>query len=65
MFSEFLSDQKKEFFNKTNIVYHYCSCESFEKIISNKKIWLSHYASMNDFKEIKPGRTHQKTLDNT
>ena len=53
MFSEFLSDQKKEFFNKTNIVYHYCSCESFEKIISNKKIWLSHYASMNDFKEIK------------
>lgn len=32
-------------------LYHYCSVESFFKIISSKSIWLSNYGQMNDAHE--------------
>src|SRR5574344_1489172 len=30
------------------IGYHYCSVETFMKIIENKRLWLSHSRTMND-----------------
>lgn len=35
----------------SNIIYHYCSCEKFYKIIENKELWLTYYKHMNDYKE--------------
>lgn len=37
--------------NKKNIIYHYCSFETFMSILSNKKIWLSDIFKMNDWSE--------------
>lgn len=34
------------------IVYHYCSFNTFEKIIKSKKIWLTKVINSNDYKEI-------------
>ncbi|WP_409309844.1 DUF2971 domain-containing protein [Pectobacterium sp. B1J-3] len=33
------------------IIYHYCSPETFHKIIENKTLWLSATNNMNDFSE--------------
>ncbi|TAI99394.1 DUF2971 domain-containing protein [Pectobacterium versatile] len=33
------------------IIYHYCSPETFQKIIENKTLWLSATNNMNDFSE--------------
>ncbi|GKV79975.1 DUF2971 domain-containing protein [Pectobacterium versatile] len=33
------------------IIYHYCSPETFQKIIENKTLWLSATNNMNDFAE--------------
>ena len=30
------------------IGYHYCSVDTFMKIIENKTLWLSHSRTMND-----------------
>lgn len=35
-----------------NIIYHYCSVESFRAIIQNKTLWLSSVYNLNDYKEI-------------
>ena len=35
----------------SNIIYHYCSAESFYKIIRTKEIWLSNVRFMNDLRE--------------
>ena len=35
-----------------NIIYHYCSVESFKAIIENKTLWLSSVYNLNDYKEI-------------
>lgn len=35
-----------------NIIYHYCSVESFHAIIQNKTLWLSSVYNLNDYKEI-------------
>lgn len=35
-----------------NIIYHYCSVESFSAIIQNKTLWLSSVYNLNDYKEI-------------
>ena len=35
-----------------NIIYHYCSVESFRAIIENKTLWLSSVYNLNDYKEI-------------
>lgn len=35
-----------------NIIYHYCSVESFKAIIQNKTLWLSSVYNLNDYKEI-------------
>ena len=37
---------------KTDVFYHYCSVETFFKIISNKSIWLSDISKSNDSEEI-------------
>lgn len=36
---------------KPEIIYHYCSVETFMKIIENKSLWLSNARKMNDFNE--------------
>jgi len=35
----------------SDIIYHYCSAESFYKIIQTKEIWLSNVRFMNDLQE--------------
>ena len=35
-----------------NIIYHYCSVESFRAIIQNKTLWMSSVYNLNDYKEI-------------
>lgn len=37
---------------KNNIVYHYCSVETFQKIITNKELWLTDVTKSNDSKEL-------------
>ncbi len=37
---------------KSNIVYHYCSVETFRKIITNKELWLTNVTKSNDSKEL-------------
>lgn len=37
---------------KDELIYHYCSVESFRAIIQNKIIWLSSIYNLNDYKEI-------------
>jgi hypothetical protein len=32
-----------------NILYHYCSLETFTKIIDSKYLYMSHYEYMNDY----------------
>ncbi len=36
---------------KPEIIYHYCSIDTFMKIIENKSLWLSDTKKMNDFHE--------------
>jgi hypothetical protein len=50
---DYLSDDEKKKFSSSNTVYHYCSCDAFIKIISNREIWLTHSSFMNDYKELK------------
>jgi len=45
---------------KGKIIYHYCSPESFLKIIESKCIWLSAINNMNDYSE---GNWYSKALD--
>ncbi len=35
-----------------NLIYHYCSVNTFYEIIKNKKLWLSDSSYMNDKYEI-------------
>ncbi|EMY62451.1 DUF2971 domain-containing protein [Leptospira terpstrae] len=39
---------KRESVNLPNLVYHYCSLESFYKIIESGELFLSHQSAMND-----------------
>ena len=34
-----------------NNVYHYCSVETFRKIITNKELWMTDVSKSNDSKE--------------
>lgn len=36
-----------------NTVYHYCSVETFRKIITNKELWLTDVTKSNDSKELR------------
>lgn len=38
--------------NESKIVYHYCSVDTFIKIIKNKEIWLTDITKSNDSKEL-------------
>lgn len=35
-----------------NIVYHYCSVDTFLKIITNKELWMTDVTKSNDSKEL-------------
>ena len=47
--------------NKT--FYHYCSIDSFFKIIESKSIWLSNSSVMNDFEENTRIEKHFSMID--
>lgn len=57
---------------KSNIVYHYCSVETFRNIITNKELWLTDVTKSNDSKELQlvfevlteklEQRTHDKNI---
>ena len=34
------------------IVYHYCSVDTFYKIITNHELWLTDVSKSNDYKEL-------------
>lgn len=37
--------------NADEIIYHYCSLDSFVKIVTGKELWLSNVFCMNDYEE--------------
>lgn len=38
---------------ESKIVYHYCSVETFIKIITNRELWLTDITKSNDYKELR------------
>ncbi len=37
---------------QNKLVYHYCSVDTFNKIVSNKELWLTDVTKSNDYEEL-------------